>query len=71
MQYNGAGNTTEENSSIFSITECTNWCRQKHAGSETLLQQNPPVLNWRCRLVQVVMYNGRKMVVSNAVMKMT
>jgi len=29
-----------------------------------LHQQNPlPVLNWRCRLTQVDLYNGRKMVV--------
>jgi len=33
-----------------------------HAGSKTLLQQNPPVLNWECLLTQVVLYNGRKMV---------
>jgi len=31
-----------------------------HAGRKTLHQQNPPVLNWRCRLAQVDMYNGRK-----------
>ena len=35
-------------------------CRQQgHAGSKTLHQQNPPVLNWRCRLMQVDLYNGR------------
>jgi len=28
-----------------------------------LLQQNPPVLNWRCWLTQVVPYNGRKTIV--------
>jgi len=28
-----------------------------------LLQQNHPVLNWGCRLMQVVLYNGRKTVV--------
>ena len=28
-----------------------------------LVQQNPPVLNWWCRLTQVDMCNGRKMVV--------
>jgi len=39
-------------------------CRlQGHAGSKTLHQQNPPVLNWRCRLTQVDLYNGRKTVV--------
>jgi len=26
--------------------------QQGHAGSKTLQQQNPPVLNWRCRLTQ-------------------
>jgi len=29
-------------------------------GSKTLLKQNPPVLNWGCRPMQVVMYNGDK-----------
>ena len=29
-------------------------------GSETLLQQNPPVLSWRCWLMQVDLYNGHK-----------
>jgi len=28
-----------------------------------LLQQNPPVVNWACRLMQVVLYNGCKTVV--------
>ena len=28
-----------------------------------LHQQNPPILNWRCRLTQVDLYNGHKMVV--------
>ena len=28
-----------------------------------LHQQNLPVLNWTCRLMQVDLYNGRKMVV--------
>jgi len=36
---------------------------QRHAGSKTLHQQKPPVLNWRCRLTQVDLHNGRKMVV--------
>ena len=30
-------------------------------GSKTLHQQNPPVLNWRCLLTQVYLYNGHKM----------
>jgi len=32
--------------------------QQGHAGSETLHQQNPPFLNWRCRLMQVDLYIG-------------
>jgi len=32
-----------------------------------LHQQNPPVLHWRCRLAQVDLYNGRKMVVVGVV----
>jgi len=32
-----------------------------------LLQQNPPVLNWRCWLMQVVLYIGRKATVVAAV----
>jgi len=40
-------------------------CRQQgHVGGKTLHQQNLPVLNWRCRLTQVDLYNGREMVVS-------
>jgi len=30
---------------------------------KTLHQQNPPLRNWRCRLKQVDLYNGRKMLV--------
>jgi len=43
--------------------ECADCHQQGHAGSKTLLQQNPPVLNWGCRLIQVNMYNGCKTVV--------
>jgi len=32
-------------------------------GSKTCLQQNPPILNWGCRLTLVDLYNGHKMVV--------
>ena len=35
----------------------------KAFGSKTLLQQNPPVLNWECRLTQVDLYSSRKTVV--------
>ena len=31
-----------------------------YVGRKTLHQKNPPVLNWRCRLTQVDLYNGRK-----------
>jgi len=30
-------------------------------------QQNPPVLNWRCQITQVDLYNGRNMIVVVAV----
>jgi len=32
------------------VSECASCCQQRHAGSKTSLQQNPPVLNWECRL---------------------
>ena len=36
-------------------------CRQQGlTGSKTFHQQNPPVLNWRCRIIQVDLYNGHK-----------
>jgi len=37
--------------------------RQGHAGSKTVLQQNPPVHNWGCQPKQVVLYNDHKTVV--------
>ena len=54
-----------KNCCIFSITECINCCHQRHAGSKTLLQQNPPVLNWACQLTEVDQYNVYKMAVCN------
>ena len=40
------------------------FCHQQgHAGSKTFHQQNPPVLNWRCQITQVDLYNGGKTVV--------
>jgi len=36
---------------------------QRHAGSKTLHQQNPPVLDWRYWLTQDDVYNGWKTVV--------
>jgi len=53
-----AGNITEENSSIFSISD--NYCIQ---ALNTLLQHNPPVLNRGCRLTHANLYNGRERVV--------
>jgi len=51
----GASNIVE-NLGIF--------CRQQgHAGCKTLLQQNPPVLNQRCLLTQVLLCNGCKTVI--------
>jgi len=42
-------------------SECASCCQQKHVGSKTLHQQNPPVLNWRCQLMQVdLYYNNHK-----------
>ena len=40
-----------------------NYRQQGRAGSKTLLQQNPPVLSWRCQLTQVDLFNSRKTVV--------
>jgi len=54
-------NTVEENYSIFSLIQMC-WL-QEHACSKTLHQQNPTVLNWRCHLRQVDLYNGRKTVI--------
>jgi len=41
----------------------TSFCQQGHVGSKALLQQSPPALNWGCRLMQVIMNNGCKMVI--------
>jgi len=49
-----------ENSSIFSLIRL-HWLPVPPA--KTLHQQSPPVLNWGCRLMQVDLYNGRKIVV--------
>ena len=49
--------------------EIETWLSDSRVGNnsvvdnKTLRQQNPPVLNWRCRLTQVDLYNGRKTVV--------
>jgi len=43
-----------------SFTGC---CQQWYADSKTVHQQNPPVINRRCRLTQVDLYNGHITVV--------
>ena len=43
-----------------SLSTLSPYQQQGHAGSKTLHQQHPPVLNRRCRLTQVDMYNGCK-----------
>jgi len=53
-----------QNSSVFSLTwMCWLPSQQGHAGSKTLHQQNPPALNWSCRLTQADLYNCHVMVV--------
>jgi len=57
-----AGNTTEENSSTFSQSECTSCHQQVQAGYKTSLQQNSLAVNWDCCLMQAVLYNCHKTV---------
>lgn len=59
----GAGNTVGENSDVFSLIRMSCYHQQVHMGCKTLLQQNPPLLNWGCQLIQVDPYDGRKMVI--------
>ena len=62
------GNTDEGTYSVISQeSQCTSCPQQGHEGSKTLLQQNPPVLNWRCQIMQVVLCNSHRMVVAVAV----
>ena len=42
---------------VANFTEIVFCRQQEHAGSKTLRQQNPTVLNWRCQLTQVDLYN--------------
>ena len=54
---------TVSNHTVINKWALSGWlfCRlQGYAGSKTLHQQNPPVLNWRCGLMQVDLYSGRK-----------
>jgi len=59
----GACNTIEKISSIFSLIQIHKLQSARHAGSKTLLQQNPAVFNCGCWLTHIVVYNGRKTVV--------
>ena len=52
-----------KNSSIFSLIWMCWLSSAGDARSRTLHHQNPPVLNWKCRLMQVDLYNGCKTVV--------
>jgi len=47
MKYilDGASNTAEENSSICCLIRMHEFLSERHAGSETLRQENPAVLN--------------------------
>jgi len=63
LQYrDSVGNTIEENSGVFSLSEYASCHQQGYAGSKTLLQQNLSVLNQECWLTQVGWYNSHKMV---------
>jgi len=43
-------------------SECDCVHHQEHGGNKRFLQSSPPVLNWRCWLMQIVLYNGCKTV---------
>jgi len=62
MLRDSVDNTVEENFSVFSLIRVCWLPSARPCDSKTLHQQNPPVLNWRCRLTQVNLYNGRKTV---------
>jgi len=52
----------KETNKVYLLTFYVGCRQQGHVGSKTLHQQNPPVLNCRCRLMHVDLYNGCKMV---------
>jgi len=60
----GAGNTVEENSTVFSLIHSVTGrmlflpTSQQRQSTEVVV-----VLKWECWLTQVVLYNGRKTVV--------
>jgi len=54
-------NTAKENSSIYSLIRMR-WLQSATAcGQYNFAPTKSAVLNWRCRLMQVDLYNGRKM----------
>jgi len=52
-----------KNSSIFSLILMCWLPLARACGSKTLHQENPQLLNWRCQLTQIDLYNGHKTVV--------
>jgi len=38
---------------FFPNIECTGWCHREYVSRKTLLQDNPAVFNWQCRLMQI------------------
>jgi len=61
MYRDSVDKTVQENSSVFSLSECSGCCQQGHAGSKTAPGKHPPVLNWTCQLKQADLHNGRTM----------
>ena len=57
-----AGNAIAENSNVFWLIRMHSLPSARACSSKTVLQRNPPDLNWGCRLMLVVLYNGRKTV---------
>ena len=45
---------------VYSLSDYADCCQQGHVGSKTLLQQNPPVLNWGCQLREVDLFDAMK-----------
>ena len=44
--WNDTGTVLRRSPVSSALSVCTRCCQQGHAGSKTLLQHNPPVLNW-------------------------
>jgi len=47
----------------ISLSKCASCYQQRHAGSKTSVQENPPILNSGCQLMQDVPNNGCKEVI--------